>query len=250
MSDHDHGSGMSELSDSKPEAQEAESFREDLYLRSVGTAETMARILDGQAETLLSKRQETAADGRLHEDRADVEMARASDSMEHARFMYNWAHVMLTTRVLDVLKTLSSHFVELRPKRKYHGCDFLRLKSEFADRFGIEFSKCPTGDSFLEGMVLARNKIVHNGAMAWEASSHPDAIVVEGTCEEWSPSKFDQDFVNRFPEYADGADRITVTEELFKSNAGRVLEFVTWVGEQVDAFVQLPTTASARCSPL
>jgi hypothetical protein len=150
MSDHDHGDGMSGLGDWEPGAQETECFREDLYLRIVGTAETMSRILDGQAETVLSKLQKAAADGRLHEDRADIEMAPVCDSIEHARFIYNWAHVMLTTRVLDVLKTLSSHSVGLRPKGKSAGqSEFLRLRSEFADRFGIEFSKCPTSDSFV-----------------------------------------------------------------------------------------------------
>ncbi len=124
------------------------------------------------------------------------------------------------------------------------------MRCEFADRFGIDFSRCPTGDSFLEGMVLARNKIVHNGAMVWEASSRPDPIVSEGTHEEWSPSKFDQDFVNRFPEYSESAGRITVTEELFKTNTQRALEFVTWVGEQVDSFLRLLTRPPAGCSPL
>jgi hypothetical protein len=157
---------------------------------------------------------------------------------------------MLTTRVLDTLKTLSWHLVDFRPKGDYAGkSEFLRLRSEFADRYKIDFSKCSTGDSFLEGMVLARNKIVHNGAAVWEASSRPDAIVVEGTQYEWSPSESDQSFVSRFPGYVDSTNRITVMEDLFKTNVERALVFVEWVGEQLDLFVQLLAKPSAGCSP-
>lgn len=46
-----------------PGAHEAERFQEDLYLRIVGTAETMSRILDGHAETALSNWRNVAAVG-------------------------------------------------------------------------------------------------------------------------------------------------------------------------------------------
>ena len=248
MSDHNDAVGMSGLGEWTPGAQEAERFREDVYLRIMATAETMARILDGRAETVLSNLRKAAADGTLHEDREAVEMEAVLDSVEHSRFTYNWAHVMLTARVLDALKTWSEHLIDLRPKRK-QSCkgEIPKLRAEFADRFKIDFSKCPSDDSFLEGMVLARNKIVHNGAMAWEASSSPDARV-EGT-DEWSPSKCDRDFATRFPEYIDSANRITVSEELFKTNVERTMAFVTWVGERLDSFVQLLTKPSEGCSP-
>jgi hypothetical protein len=241
------------LGESTPGADEAERFREDLYLRIVGTAETMARILDGRAASALSDSHNIAADGKLHEDRMTAEMEAAEMEAayvaEHSRFTYNWAHVMLTTRVVDALKTLSGHLIDARPKgRCSKKGEISRLSAEFADRFKIKFSKCPSGDAFLEGMVLARNKIVHNGAMAWEACSNPDAIVVEGT-EDWSPSKCDRDFVARFPEYVDSDKRITVAEQLFKTNTERASTFVTWVCGQFDSFVQLLTRPSAGCSP-
>lgn len=258
MSDHNDAVGMSGLGEWTPGAHQAERFREDVYLRIVETAATMARILDGRADAVLSSLRKVAADGNLHEEREAVEMEAVFDSVEHSRFTFNWAHVMLTTRVLDLLKTLSRQLVDLRPKATHpdkgtHSCarqgrEVLRLEAEFADRFKIEFSKCPSGYSFLEGMVLARNKIVHNGAMAWEASSNPDAIVVEGT-DEWSPWKCDRDFATRFPEYIDGANRITVPEELFKTNVERTMAFVTWVGEHLDSFVQLLTKPSVGHSP-
>lgn len=168
---------------------------------------------------------------------------------EHSRFTYNWAHVMLTTRVVDALKTLSGHLIDPRPKgRCSKKGEILRLSAEFADRFNIELSECPKGVALLEGMVLARNKIVHNGAMAWEACSDPDAIAVEGA-EEWSPSKCDRDFVERFPEYVDSDKRITVTEQLFKTNTEWASAFVTWVSGQFDSFVQLLTKPTAGCRP-
>jgi hypothetical protein len=248
MSDHNDAIGMSSLGEWTPGAYEAERFLEDLNLRIVATAETMARVLDERAETILSNLRQAASDGNLHEDREAVEMENVLDSVEHSRFTYNWAHVMLTTRVVDVLKTLSGHLIELQPKNKYpQEGEIPRLRAEFADRFNIEFSLCPSGDSFLDGMVLARNKIVHNGAMAWEASSNPDAILVGGAAE-WSPSKRDRDFVARFPEYVDD-NRITVTQELFNTNVERAKVFVTWVGEHLDSFVQLLTKPSAGCSP-
>ena len=67
--------------------------------------------------------------------------------------------------------------------------------------------------------------------------------------EEWSPSKRDQEFVNRFPEYVDSANRITVSEVLFKTNVELASAFVTWAGERLDLFVQLLTNPSAGCSP-
>jgi hypothetical protein len=258
MRNHNDAVGMSGLGEWTPGAQEAERFREDVYLRIMATAETMARILDGRAETVLSSLRKAAAHGLLHEDREAVEMEKVCNFVEHSRFTYNWAHVMLTTRVLDALKTWSGHLVDLRPRVTHSDkgappCarrkgEMLRLREEFADRFKIEFSKGPSGKEFLEGMVLARNKIVHNGAMAWEASSNPDAIVVEGT-DESSPSKCDRDFKTRFPAYIDGASRITVSEDLFKTNVERTMAFVTWVGERLDSFVQLLTKPSAGCSP-
>ena len=258
MSNHNDAVGMSGLGDWTPGAQEAERFREDLYLRIVATAETMARILDGRAETVLSSLRKAAANGILHEDREAVEMEAVSDCVEHLRFTYNWAHVMLTTRMVDALKTWSAHLVDFQPKAKSsdkgtpscarRAAEIRRLGAEFAVRFTIEFSKCPNGDSFLEGMVIARNKIVHNGAMAWQAASNPDTIVVEGT-EEWSPWKCDREFVAEFREYVDSANRITVSEELFKANAERTMAFITWVGEHIDSFVQLVTKPSAGGSP-
>lgn len=56
-----------------------------------------------------------------------------------------------------------------------------------------------------------------------------------------SPSNSDHDFVTRFPEYVDSAHRITVTEELFKTNVERPMALVTWVGECLDSRVQLLT---------
>jgi hypothetical protein len=250
MIDHNQVDGWDGLGKWTPGAEEAERFKEDLYLRIVGTAETMNRILERRAETVLFNLQSAAAEENLDEERADVEMVAFCDSVEHSRFTYNWAHVMLTTRVVDTLKTLSSHLVDFRAKGKYSGkSEVLRLGFEFADRYKIDFSKCSTGDSFLEGMVRARNKIVHNGAAVWEASSRPDAMVVEGTENEWSPSECDQSFVSRFPEYVDSTNRITVTERLFRTNVERALLFVQWVGEQVDLFVRLLDKPSAGCSP-
>lgn len=249
MSERDQQRGVSGLGEWTPGTHETERFREDVYLRIVATAETMARILGVRAETVLSNLRQAAADGLLHEDREAVEMEEICNAVEHSRFTFNWAHVMLTTRVQDALKALAGHVIDTRPKRRYPGKgEMLQLGAEFADRFKIDFSKCPSGASFLEGMVLARNKIVHNGAMAWEATGSPDAIVVEGT-EEWSPSERDRDFVTRFPEYADGTYRITVTEELFRTNVERAKVFVTWVGEQLDSFVQLLTKPSAGSAP-
>ncbi len=247
--------GLGELS---PGADEAERFREDLYLRIIGTAETMAGILDARAEAVSSRLRQATTTGSLHEDREAVETEAVLDSVEHLRFTYNWAHVMLATRVVDALKTWSHSVADFRPIAKPSNAakpscekrmaELRRLKAEFAERFEIEFSKCPSGDLFLDAMVLARNKIVHNGAMAWEASSNPDEILDEGA-EEWSPSKCDRDFVARFPEYVDNFDRITVPEELFRQNVERAKVFVTWVGEHLDSFVQLLTEPSVGRLP-
>jgi hypothetical protein len=243
--DHNDAIEISGLGEWTPGAQEVGRFREDLDLRIVATAETMARTLEARAETVLSRLRQAEATGNLREDREAVAMEAVFDSVEHLRFTYNWAHVMLTTRVVDVLKTLSLQLIDLRPKGKCsEKGEIPRLRAEFADRFRLELSQCPSGDSFLEGMVLTRNKIVHNGSMAWEALSTPD----EGA-ESWSPWKCGRDFVASFPEYVDSSNRITVTEELFCQNVERAKVFVTWVGEHLDPFVQLLAKPSAGRLP-
>jgi len=251
MSDHndiDDGIGLGEWT---PGAQGTECFREELFLRIVGTAGAMSRMLEAEAHTVLSKLQKAAAEGSLCDDRAEVEMAAVGYAAEHSTFIYNWVHVMLTTRVLDALRTLSWDLADVCPKGKYSGkCELKRLQLEFVDRFGIEFSRSPVGDAFLEGMVVARNKIVHNGARAFEASSPSDAIAIEGTEAEWSPSNFDREFVARFPDYVDGTDRIAVSETLFKANVDQALAFVSWVGEQIDSFVKLLVEPAAAHLPV
>lgn len=222
-----------------PGAHELERFREDLYLRILGTTEVMHHLLDTTADGIITAVQEAAAKGLLHEDRADVELGKVVDCVEHQRYVANWAHVMLTTRVVDVLRALSWLLVEVRPKGNYYKKDrseVQRLEAEFADRFGITLGDAPTGTGFLEGMVVARNKIVHNAGMLWEASSQPNTITTEG--EPWTPKAFDQDFATRFPEYVDG-ERITIKKEPFDANVTRSVAFVEWVCERFDEFVQL-----------
>lgn len=255
MSEHGESHDTSALGRWTPGADEAERFREDLYLRIVRTAETMNRILDERKDSVLSNLRKAEADGKLHEERADYEMAAFSEYAEHSRYTYNWAHVMLTTRMVDGLKRLSSDLAAIRPKCKYpkkkskeRESEVSLLRSKFAVRFNIAFANSPTGESFLEGMACARNKIVHNRAMVWEESSLPVNIVLEGANNEWSPSKRDQDFVTQYPEYVDSCEQITVTEALFNTNADRAMAFVKWVGEQVDSFVRLLSEPSAEGS--
>ena len=117
MSDQNDASGMNGLvGEWMQGAQEVDRFREDVYLRIIATVETLARILDGRAEVVFSSLRKAAATGLLHEDREPVEMEKVCDSIEHSRFTYNWAHVMLTTRVLDALTSLSGQMVDPRPK--------------------------------------------------------------------------------------------------------------------------------------
>lgn len=173
MIEQSYANRLAGLGEWTPGAREIERFREDLYLRIVGTAETMNRILDEEAETVLSALRRAAAGGNLDEERMEFELGTVSDSVENSRFAYNWAHVMLTTRVLDAIKTWSSQLVCFVPEGKPYNPEVDYLRSEFVSRFKIDFSGCSTGDSFLIGMILARNKIVHNRAMAWKQRAAP-----------------------------------------------------------------------------
>lgn len=250
MSEHGESHDTRGLGIWTPGANEAERFREDLYLRIVQTAETMNRILDERMDSVISNLRKAKADGNLSEEREDFEMAAVWQDADHSRHTYNWAHVMLTTRTIDVLKRLLSDLAAIQPKSKYNKkkstgrtSEVCLLRSKFVDRFNIAFANSPTGDSFLEGMACARNKIVHNRAMLWEESSLPVEIVVEGEHNEWSSCKPDQNFVADYPEYVGSCDQITVTDALFNTNVERALTFVTWVGEQVDSFVRLLSEA-------
>jgi hypothetical protein len=75
------------------------------------------------AAAVLSNWRNVAADGKLHDEAKTAEMEalemEVSYAVEHSRFTYNWVHVMLTTRVLDVLKTLLGHLNDIRPEGKY-----------------------------------------------------------------------------------------------------------------------------------
>lgn len=224
----------------KPGQFEAESFREDLDLRIVGTTAVMSHALDQDAGDVIDELQRTAASGLLHDELAEIEWAKVSDIYEHKRFVYNWAHVMLSTRVVDALRRLARLLQEEKPKGNYsekRTTEVDRLANEFAHRFKIEFSSCPTGKPFLQGMVIARNKIVHNGAMLWEAKSNPNPILIEGEEEPWIPEVDDQEFVKQFPAHADG-DRITITEEIFAANAENSLRFIEWLTGEFDKYVE------------
>lgn len=230
-----------------PGADEAERFREDLHLRILGTTQAISHLLDETASGVLRAIQDAAAKGALHDEREDVEMAKVDDCAEHERYVYNWAHVMRTTRVVDVLRALSWLLSEVVPKGNHQGYELKRLGAEFTDRFHIALGDAPNGIGFLEGMVLARDKIVHNAGMAWEASSQPDVILSEGA-PAWSPKTTDQTFVQRFPEYVDGIHRISVTKEVLKRNAEQSQAFVTWLTARFDAFVQLLTAETTTPS--
>jgi hypothetical protein len=218
---------------------EAQRFREDLNLRITETTRIMSHTLDKDANHIVAELERAATAGTLHEERADVEMAKVDNMREHKRFVYNWAHVMLTTRLMEVLRTLAWRLKDIVRKREYTGSELQRLAAEFEDRFEIKLSNAPTGILFLEGMILARNKIVHNGGMVWETVSNPDIIMAEGE-EPWKPKELDQDFKERFGEYVDG-DRITSTEEVFGTNTKKALAFTEWVTGQFDEFANLLT---------
>jgi hypothetical protein len=225
-----------------PGRSEAERFQEDLHLRIIGTTTLMSHALDEQASGIIVDLQRAATAGILREDRAEAEWAKVADMVEHERFVYNWAHVMLTTRVIDALRALGGLLTEIVPKgdyRKKGRGELQRLEAEFAERFNIKLSDAPTGVLFLEGMVLTRNKIVHNGAMLWEATTNPNSILIEAE-EPWAPGKPDQDFVNRFPIYIDG-NRVTNTKALFETNVNEALRFTAWLTEQFDNSVHLLT---------
>jgi hypothetical protein len=230
-----------------PGTTEAERFREDLYLRIRGTTMLMNHALDKDATGIIADLQCAAATGMLHEERADIEWDKIADIAQHERFVYNWAHVMLTTRVVDTLRTLAAHLNGIVPKANYGktGGELGRLAAEFSMRCNIDLSKSPDGVEFLEGMVLARNKIIHNAGMLWEGSSDPNTIQVEGD-EPWTPATHDQEFIKRFPVYADN-DRITITKELFETNANLSLRFIEWLTNRFDQFVRFlnaPTTST------
>ena len=158
-----HGTTQSNMSGKDlgpwtPGAHEVERFREDLYLRILGTTTVMTHLLEKTTDTIISAVQDAAAKGVLHEERADVELEKAVDCVEHQRYVCNWAHVMLTTRVVDVLRRLSWLLVEVFPKghyRKKGYSEVQALAAEFQDRFQITLGDAPTGIVFLEGMVAA-----------------------------------------------------------------------------------------------
>jgi len=224
-----------------PGAHEFERFREDLFLRIAGTTSVMSHALDSHADTITTALQRAADAGMLHPDRADLEYANLLDIAEHERFVYNWALVMLTTRTIDALKHLTRLLDKLMPPYKRTGKNELsRVTNEYRDRCNIVLADAPTGIAFFEGMVLARNKIVHNDGLLYELSSDPNPILAEGD-PPWQPTTDDQEFAARLPEYVDG-ERITVTKAIFDQRAQQALDFITYATARFDQFIQLLTS--------
>ncbi len=234
---------------------EIERFEEDLHLRILASAEAIKRLMDDQAETAHRALAEAPTRDNLSEWHAEDLMATASEAIESTRFAYNWADVILTSRVVDAIKNwysslvaITAPFAEWTLPRTKKCSEVQKFALDFERRFNIRFSCCPIGDSFLHGMVLARNKIVHNGAAVREVS-RPDYIPVAedlpgtfGTgLGRQMPAELDpdDDFRQACPEYVDTLDRVTVTIDLFDNNVQRSLAFIRWLGEQVDLFVLL-----------
>ena len=221
-----------------PGAHERERFRADVHLRIKSTAHVMSELLNNAANRIFGAVETAAKAGHLHEERAEIEYARVADLGEHERWVYNWASVMLTTRTMDAFRHLTTILDRLLPPHQAKGkseCE--KLKQQFRDRCNIDLDTAPNGTGFLDGMVLARNKIVHNAGHLYERSSNPDSIPVEGD-EPWQPTLRDEEFLERFPAYTDG-DRITVTKELFAQQAEQCLALITYVTAAFDQFVQL-----------
>jgi hypothetical protein len=221
-----------------PGAYEFERFREDLYLRIWGTTSVMSHALDRDANTITTALQRASEAGALHPDRADIEYAKVADIAEHERFVYNWTLVMLTTRTIDALKHLTLVADKLAPKYHRHGkSDLEKLTNEFQERYNITLADATTGIAFLEGMRIARNKIVHNASALYELTSDPNAILAEGE-PAWTPKPADQDFLQHYPEYADG-EHITITKHVFEQRAQQALDFIAYATERFDHFIQL-----------
>jgi hypothetical protein len=230
-----------------PGAHELERFREDLYLRINATTASMSEQLNRGTDAILAAVESAAKSGALHPERADVEYEKVADLAEHERFVYNWALVMLTTRTIDTFKHLIRAANNLVPPcPQVRGSELDKLTNDFQARCNIHLADAPTGIDFLDGMRLARNKIVHNAGNLYELSSDPNPIQAEDDAP-WQPSMHDRDFVQRFPAYAD-ADRITVTKELFEQQTEYCLTFVTYVTERFDRFVQLLSAPAGKPS--
>jgi hypothetical protein len=92
-------------------------------------------------------------------------------------------------------------------------------------------------------MVLARNKIVHNGGLAAEQGSVFIPIRVEG---EPDPPPGTPDPILSHPAYVT-AGEIAVSKALFEANAEWCSAFLEWVdGEVVRRAEAMASAASAR----
>lgn len=70
-----------------PGRTEADRFREDLYLRIVGTTTVMSHALDEHASGVIADLQRAATARTLHEEREAIEWGRVADAAEHERFV-------------------------------------------------------------------------------------------------------------------------------------------------------------------
>lgn len=228
------------LKDWTPGADEAARFCEDLYRRILGTTQIMRDALDCDTARITEALRHAT---NVTEDRAAIEYEKVDDLAEHERFVYNWALVMLTSRTVGALITMMRALDKILPDHQPSGkSELVRITNEFRDRCNIILADAPTRINFLEGIVLVRNKIVHNSALLYERSSDPNPILVEGEAP-WGTSDRDQDFIRRFPEYVDG-QRIIVTKQVFEERAKQALAFIAHAAQQFDLFIHLLTSST------
>lgn len=209
---------------------EAQSFEWDLHILIIGTMKAGEEQLSKETDKALADLDKYAEHPKANHERLSDERVDALWMYsDQTRFLRNSALVSLTSRLYQALRRMANTAERFSPRTQPRYSDgrfggkneFKRLWNEIEARFGLDMQANQARINFVEPMVLARNKIVHEGS---EISQLKD---------DFTP---DLSFANDCPEYV--SDRgiyaeIDAKEEVLEGNFKASNELVKWLAVEL-----------------
>ncbi|WP_291984534.1 hypothetical protein [Luteitalea sp.] len=226
-------------------AMEADSFEADVNLLIRHTLHVALTNLSASAnvelasiEGALNRTRDDQVQYYLVEQHVDVLATGASQE----RFLVNMAVVALASRLLHALKLMARTAEHFRPTtHNYKGkSEFLRLWTEYRERFSVDFKANSAKIAFVEPMVMARNRIVHAGGEANEWSRNTRESLRIGQ----EPS-LDTSFSDSCPQFVTGEGwnaEVVVRQVQLDSMCDSAVELVRWLAKELSAQAQVAST--------
>lgn len=207
------------------------------------------------------------------EIRSDRDLDLYAVACQHTAFHYNWGHVMVTTLVADSMADMARFCRSVKPsglqaetgrlwqrtkswdgkKSQQHckappfvlGGEFWDSARAIHESTGLDATGFSGGTEFIEGMIRARNLIVHNSSLVKKVGKKFVECPIEdpptGVVTDEKEPEESNEFAVRFPDYV-SVDYIEVSPELFQKNLELVKQFLYWSQSQLTLLFEPPVT--------